>query len=106
MQLWDFFEGTPERVRNSHGKRAISVRAIEVLLYYDDQMEHKICGVCPVWNAGLRAQLQHIFERYSSDDYQYINRALEPCVCVCIPILVTMFPEWLPGAMRSSSLCL
>ena len=29
-----FFLGTQERVRNSHGKRAISVRAIEVLLYY------------------------------------------------------------------------
>ena len=28
-----FFEGTEERVRNSRGKRAISVRAIEVLLY-------------------------------------------------------------------------
>ena len=28
-----FFQGTQERVRNSHGKRAISVRAIEVLLY-------------------------------------------------------------------------
>ena len=37
------------------------------------------------------------------------------CVCVCIPILVTMFPEWLrgtepllhtPGAVRPSSLCL
>ena len=27
------FLGTQERVRNSHGKRAISVRAIEVLLY-------------------------------------------------------------------------
>ena len=29
-----FFLGTQERVRNSHGKRAIGVRAIEVLLYY------------------------------------------------------------------------
>ena len=29
-----FFQGPQERVRNSHGKRAISVRAIEVLLYY------------------------------------------------------------------------
>ena len=29
----DFFQGTQERVRNSRGKRAISVRAIEVLLY-------------------------------------------------------------------------
>ena len=27
------FQGTQERVRYSHGKRAISVRAIEVLLY-------------------------------------------------------------------------
>ena len=27
-----FFLGTPARVRNSHGKQAISVRAIEVLL--------------------------------------------------------------------------
>ena len=29
-----FFKGTQERVRNSRGKRAISVRAIEVLLYF------------------------------------------------------------------------
>ena len=29
-----FFQGTQERVRNSRGKRAISVRATEVLLYY------------------------------------------------------------------------
>ena len=28
-----FFQGTKERVRNSHGKQAISVRAIEVLVY-------------------------------------------------------------------------
>ena len=28
-----FFQGTQERVRNSHGKRAISVRATEVILY-------------------------------------------------------------------------
>ena len=28
-----FFQRTQERVRNSHGKRAISVRATEVLLY-------------------------------------------------------------------------
>ena len=30
-----FSQGTQERVRNSRGKRAISVRAIEVLLYID-----------------------------------------------------------------------
>ena len=29
-----FLVGTQERVRNSRGKRAISVRAIEVLLYF------------------------------------------------------------------------
>ena len=29
-----FFLGTQERVRNSRGKRAISVRATEVLLYH------------------------------------------------------------------------
>ena len=34
VQLWDFFQGTQERVRNSHGKRAISVQATEILLYF------------------------------------------------------------------------
>ena len=33
LQLLDLFQGTQELVRNSRGKRAISVRAIEVLLY-------------------------------------------------------------------------
>ena len=33
LQSVDFFLGTQERVRNSRGKRAISVRAIEVRLY-------------------------------------------------------------------------
>ena len=32
-----FFLETQERVRNSHGKRAISVRAIEVLLYLNSK---------------------------------------------------------------------
>ena len=31
--IWDFFLGTQEQVQNSRGKRAISVRATEVLLY-------------------------------------------------------------------------
>ena len=30
---WIFFQRTQERVRNSRGKRAIGVQAIEVLLY-------------------------------------------------------------------------
>ena len=33
LQPRDYFLGTQERVRNSRGKRAISVRATEVLLY-------------------------------------------------------------------------
>ena len=33
LQLWDLFQGTQEWVQNSHGKQAISVWAIEVLLY-------------------------------------------------------------------------
>ena len=33
LQTGDCFQGAQERVRNSCGKRAISVRAIEVLLY-------------------------------------------------------------------------
>ena len=32
LELRDLFQGTKERVRNSRGKRDISVRAIEVLL--------------------------------------------------------------------------
>ena len=33
LQLLDFFQGTQERVRNSRGTRAISVRTTESLLY-------------------------------------------------------------------------
>ena len=35
LQPKEFFLGTQERVRNSRGKRAISVRATEVLLYVE-----------------------------------------------------------------------
>ena len=38
-----FFQGTQERVRNSRGKRAISVRAIEVLLYNKNTSLDKSC---------------------------------------------------------------
>ena len=31
LQQWDLLFGTPERVRNSRGKRVIGVRATEVL---------------------------------------------------------------------------
>ena len=44
MQLGDFFQGTQERARNSGGKRAISVRAIEVLLYKTSRLNHVYLG--------------------------------------------------------------
>ena len=34
LQLWDFFQESQGRVRNSRGKRATRVRATEVLLYF------------------------------------------------------------------------
>ena len=42
------FQETQERFRNSRGKRAISVRAIEVLLYYfSKQNFHRLSGNLP-----------------------------------------------------------
>ena len=32
LQIWDFFQGTQERVQNSNDKRAIGVQSTEVLL--------------------------------------------------------------------------
>ena len=40
------FQGTQERVRNSRGKRAISVRTIEILLYLLPPMREPLT---PVW---------------------------------------------------------
>ena len=37
-----FFQGTQKRVRNSRGKRAISIRAIEVLLYSTTIQQNKM----------------------------------------------------------------
>ena len=41
LQLWDLFQGTPERVRNNDGKRAIGVRATEGLHYLV-----VVCTIC------------------------------------------------------------
>ena len=41
LQLWDLFQGTQERVRNSDGKGAISVQATEDLLYLE-LLEHTV----------------------------------------------------------------
>ena len=43
LQLWDFFLGTQERVLNNRGKRAISVRATEVILYTFSGDRGNIC---------------------------------------------------------------
>ena len=37
LQLLDFFQGTQRRVRNSRGKRVITVRATEGRLYFDNK---------------------------------------------------------------------
>ena len=56
-----FFQGTQERVRNNRGKRAISVRAIEVLLY---------CGnVYGKISAALLDILSNVYMR----DYNFEN---------------------------------
>ena len=52
-----FFHGTQEPVRNSRGKRAISVRAIEGLLYFY-QLPNVLKGVNPV---------SHYLRVYSQD---------------------------------------
>ena len=45
LQRWDFFQGTQERVQNTPGKRAITVRATEGLLYYQIQLVLKCLTV-------------------------------------------------------------
>ena len=37
-EVMGIFQGTQKRVRNSRGKRGISVRAFEVLLYFNRQV--------------------------------------------------------------------
>ena len=59
--------------------------------------------------------LYHCHSVYTIFFFEEQNYGKETIVCVCIPILVTTFPEWLcgteplphtPGAVRPSSLCL
>ena len=42
LQPRDYFLGTQKRVRISRGKRAISVRATEVLLYYQRNVQSQL----------------------------------------------------------------
>ena len=49
-----FFLGSQARVRNSHGKRAISVRAIEVLLYRFNQRQKTSLA------AAMRTAISHV----------------------------------------------
>ena len=55
------FQGTQELVRNSRGKRAISVRAIEVLLYL------VITKICQLWQLGKK----HLTISLTIFDFQY-----------------------------------
>ena len=64
LQLWDFFQGTQERVRNSHGKRAISVRAIEVLLYTEEG--ERICS-----RVSAKFHLSGNYASFKSHSYCY-----------------------------------
>ena len=56
-----FFKGTQKRIRNSHGKRAISVRATEVLLYCDVCIQGK--QYWPISACSLRS-LNRIYTVY------------------------------------------
>ena len=46
LQPRDYCLGTQDRVRNSRGKRAISVLAIEVLLYFLHAVIYYVCNTC------------------------------------------------------------
>ena len=76
-ELWNLFRGTQERVRTSRGKRAISVRAIEVLLYYDMDLEFGIFvegrnrQSCNRKNIGGEVYLRN--ELHFSEVYQSVN---------------------------------
>ena len=71
-----FFQGTQERVRNSRGKGAISVRAIEILLYMekmvldrDDRQQYILFTVVcnantlPMVAAGIGNEILHSLGR-------------------------------------------
>ena len=65
LPLRDYFQGTQERVRNSRGKRAISVRAIEVLLYCDLSSEPSH------WDSSIEGS-QHMFLLRNKKNYLWI----------------------------------
>ena len=74
-----FFLGNQERVRHKRGKRAISVRATEVLLYIDGvnfthrYLQHTISGLFPCPHP---LHNTHPFIPRPKD-YKYIFRALD-----------------------------
>ena len=76
-----FFQGTQESVRNSRGKLAISVRAIEVLLYFfHGKKKEKRLRIFPIpfviWSSGasfLRAHISSIFIYFLSTDIKYVT---------------------------------
>ena len=73
-----FFLGTQERVRNSRGKRAISVPATEVLLYlptYPSTTSIYLAG----WLAGWLAE-------YLFHNIDLLSICLFVCLRICLPI--------------------
>ena len=56
----DFFQGTQERVRNSCGKRAISVRATEVLLYIAQLFSHAFIGLAVQSTVSLKSLVKSL----------------------------------------------
>ena len=73
---WDFFQGSQERVRNNRGKRTISVRATEDLLYTEVDFtkieEFLIRNIYIKFGGQI---IQQIFD---------ISRSIT-CYCVCLP---------------------
>ena len=56
-QPGDFFQGTRERVRNSHGKQAISVQATEELLYIVNTLYHGCSKITQLYSHKITVHL-------------------------------------------------
>ena len=67
-----FWLGTQEQVRNSRGKRAISVRAIEVLLFVTEALFQNTC-ICTE-NACLKFLFMIQLPQYHSNSCRICNR--------------------------------
>ena len=64
LQLWDLFQVSQERVRSNRGKRAISVRAIEVLLYFVQSQIDLIKQSCLSSSPWLLSFFKHVVANF------------------------------------------